>query len=107
MTHLFKTWLLVTLLWSLAGGFQAAFAQIRIPANSQPGAIMQHNNQSIQMQQQNPWLSQPMTPAEITAPPTLNPEIEKIQSIQGEILPRPADETIPNPAPLPGEHSGL
>ena len=34
----------------------------RIPPHAQPGAILQHQKQTILMQNQSPWLNRPITP---------------------------------------------
>lgn len=42
-----------------SGNFQAQ--AIEVPANAQPGAILQHQNQTQQFQTQAPWLNRPIT----------------------------------------------
>ena len=41
---------------------------VDIPPNAQPGAILQHQNQTQQFQNQAPWLNRPITTQDQTGP---------------------------------------
>jgi hypothetical protein len=73
-----------------------------IPQNATPGAILQHQIRTQQMQQEFPWLNRPIAPIDVAPPqgPIINES-----NIQGEIMgpsPTLSPDTMSNP---PGSFS--
>jgi hypothetical protein len=82
----------------LSGSLEAQ--AVEIPANAQPGAILQHQNQTQQFQTQAPWLNRPITTQDQTGPDI---DIKQVETnVNAEIYTEPEPQAPCQQAPASG-----
>lgn len=75
---------LITLMALVSINAPSAWSQT-VPNNAQPGAILQHQNQTQQFQTQAPWLNRPITPDDQRQPEI---DIQQVEThVEAEITP--------------------